>query len=71
MTQVTLALAFIGGFVRLASALAIGWPHPVFAATLALELVVVPVVFLWHARAVQRAERAAPGITDKTGTAAA
>ena len=68
VTQVTLALAFIGGLARLASVIAIGWPHPVFATTLALELVVVPLVFLWHARFVQRAERAAPGIAETTGT---
>lgn len=51
ITQLVLALAFLGGFARLISVAATGWPHPVFIGALALELVVVPLVLWWHVRA--------------------
>ena len=52
VTRVALMLAFVGGFARLISVAVEGWPHPVFIATLMLELVVVPLVIWWHARIV-------------------
>lgn len=51
VTRVVLGLAAIGGFARLISVLVVGWPHPVFIATIGLELLVVPLVIWWHWRA--------------------
>lgn len=66
ITQTALALTFAGGLARLVSAIAIWWPHPVFIATLTLELVGVPLVLWWHARIVRRHERTASGIAKPT-----
>ena len=52
VTRVTLIAAFFGGIARMVSALATGWPHPVFIGVLGLELVIVPLVLWWHARVV-------------------
>ena len=49
-TRRLLGLAALGGLPRLLSVRTTGWPHPVFRATLVLELVVVPLVLAWHAR---------------------
>jgi hypothetical protein len=57
VTRVMLALAVAGGLARLISVAVVGWPHPVFIATLALELVVVPLVIWWHAHVVGVPER--------------
>ncbi|GAA1982687.1 hypothetical protein GCM10009718_19900 [Isoptericola halotolerans] len=56
-TRVVLAVAFLGGLARLVSVAAVGWPHPVFVGTLALELVVVPVIVWWHVRVFDGARR--------------
>lgn len=56
-TRTVLGLAALGGFPRLLSVLRTGLPHPVFRATIALELVVVPVVMLWHARVFPAVDR--------------
>jgi hypothetical protein len=45
-----LVLAFVGGLARLLSVFVVGWPDPVFIASLVLELVVVPLVLFWHVR---------------------
>lgn len=50
IARIALALAFAGGLARLVSVAMTGWPHPVFIATLTLELVVVPLVIWWHVR---------------------
>jgi len=50
VTRVVLSIAALGGFARLISVLVVGWPHPVFVATIGLELVVVPLVIWWHWR---------------------
>jgi hypothetical protein len=52
VTRTTLVLAFVGGLARLLSLFVAGWPHPVFVATIFLELVVVPLVLWWHVRVV-------------------
>jgi hypothetical protein len=52
-TRVLLGLASAGGLPRLLSVRRTGWPHPVFRGTIVLELVVVPLVLLWHARVVR------------------
>jgi hypothetical protein len=52
-TRVLLGLAAAGGLPRLLSVRRTGWPHPVFRATIVLELVVVPLVLVWHARVVR------------------
>lgn len=52
-TRVLLGLAAVGGLPRLLSVRRTGWPHPVFRATLVLELAVVPTVLLWHARVIR------------------
>jgi hypothetical protein len=50
VTRVALVIAASGGIARLISVLVVGWPHPVFIATLVLELVIVPLVIWWHSR---------------------
>jgi len=62
VTRTVLALAAIGGLARLLSVLIVGWPHPVFIGTIVLELVIVPLVILWHARTfpVKKGVSAAP-----------
>ena len=50
VTQVTLAIASVGGVARLVSAVLTGWPHPVFVGVTVLELAVVPFVIWWHMR---------------------
>ncbi|WGW11791.1 DUF4345 domain-containing protein [Saxibacter everestensis] len=52
VTRTMLALAFIGGLARLLSVFVVGWPNPVFVASMVLELVVVPLILWWHARVV-------------------
>ncbi|MEW2500189.1 DUF4345 domain-containing protein [Amycolatopsis sp. NPDC047767] len=48
-TRVVLGTAAVGGVPRLISARRVGAPHPVFRAAIVLELVVVPLVMVWHA----------------------
>ncbi|GAB3164232.1 hypothetical protein GCM10027059_19980 [Myceligenerans halotolerans] len=55
VTRVVLAIAAVGGVARLVSVLVTGWPHPVFAGVMVLELAVVPLVVWWHVRAFGRA----------------
>ena len=50
VTRVVLVIAAAGGIGRLISIAVVGPPHPVFLATLGLELVVVPLVIVWHSR---------------------
>jgi hypothetical protein len=50
VTRVVLILAATGGIARLISAAVVGWPHPIFVGTIALELIVVPLVIWWHSR---------------------
>ena len=50
VTRTVLAIAAIGGIPRLVSLLVVGPPHPIFLGTLVLELVIVPLVILWHSR---------------------
>ncbi len=52
-TRLLLGLAAAGGLPRLLSVRRTGWPHPVFRATLVLELLVVPLVLAWHARVIR------------------
>lgn len=54
-TRAVLGLAAFGGLPRLLSILRVGPPHPVYRATLGLELAVVPMVIAWHARVFPRA----------------
>ena len=53
VTRVVLVAAIGGGVGRLVSLLVDGWPGP-FAAALAVELLVLPVLLLWHLRAFPR-----------------
>lgn len=53
ITRAVLTVAFLGGFARLISIGATGWPHPVFVGALVLELLVVPLVVWWHVRAIR------------------
>ncbi|CAN5157281.1 hypothetical protein BH11ACT3_BH11ACT3_00130 [soil metagenome] len=50
ITRVALIIAASGGIARLISIAVVGLPHPVFIATIGLELVVVPLVIWWHSR---------------------
>jgi hypothetical protein len=60
VTRVLLLAAVAGGLARLVSALVVGWPNPVLRAALAVELLVVPAVVLWHAHAVRESTRPSP-----------
>ncbi|MFG2053283.1 DUF4345 domain-containing protein [Micromonospora sp. NPDC048930] len=57
VTRAILVIAVVGGFGRLMSVLAVGWPTPVFGTALVLELVALPLVVWWHARVVRAAGR--------------
>lgn len=57
VTRAILVIAVVGGFGRLMSVLAEGWPTPMFGTALVLELVALPLVVRWHARVVQAGER--------------
>ncbi|MGW4482861.1 DUF4345 domain-containing protein [Amycolatopsis sp. NPDC004368] len=48
-TRLVLGTAAAGGVPRLTSARRTGAPHPVFRAATVLELLVLPVVLVWHA----------------------
>ncbi|WIX80470.1 DUF4345 domain-containing protein [Amycolatopsis carbonis] len=48
-TRLVLGTAALGGVPRLISARRTGAPHPVFRAAIVLELLVVPLVLVWHA----------------------
>ncbi|KRC61434.1 hypothetical protein ASE14_11215 [Agromyces sp. Root81] len=60
VTRIVLAIAFFGGFARLVSVIAAGWPHPVFIGALVLELVVVPLVIWWHGHVIDVPEASEP-----------
>ncbi|MEV1146361.1 DUF4345 domain-containing protein [Micromonospora sp. NPDC049799] len=53
VTRAILVIAVVGGFGRLMSVMAVGWPNPVFGTALVLELVGLPLVVWWHARVVR------------------
>ncbi len=53
-TRVVLVIAAAGGIGRIISAVLYGLPHPVFIAAGVVELVVVPLVVLWHGRVFPR-----------------
>jgi hypothetical protein len=52
VTRVVLVIAAVGGLARLVSIAVVGLPHPVFVSAMVLELVIVPLVVLWHSRVV-------------------
>jgi hypothetical protein len=49
-TQLVLGLAAAGGVPRLISWRRTGAPHPIFRGALVLELIIVPLVLVWHQR---------------------
>ncbi|MBT2517599.1 DUF4345 domain-containing protein [Streptomyces sp. ISL-90] len=59
LARAILVIAAVGGLARLLSVLIVGWPHPVFIATIVLELAVVPLVIWWHSRVMPLRERIA------------
>lgn len=50
VTRVILAVAAIGAIGRVISWILTGPPHPVFIGALVLEVLIVPLVILWHSR---------------------
>lgn len=54
VTRALLGLAALGGLPRLLSLARTGAPHPVFRAATVLELVIVPLVIVWHRRVFPR-----------------
>lgn len=54
ITRLVLGVAASGGFARLLSVVKRGLPHPIFRFTIALELLIVPLVILWHLRVFPR-----------------
>jgi len=57
VTRAILVIAVVGGFGRLMSVLAVGWPTPMFGIAMVLELVALPLVVWWHARVVRAGMR--------------
>lgn len=55
-----LAAVFVGGLARALAVLLEGVPHPFLLGLLAVELVVPPVLFLWH-RALSRGAKGVAG----------
>lgn len=53
-TRAVLGLAALGGLPRLLSVRRVGLPHPIFRATIVVELLVVPLVLIWHSRVFPR-----------------
>jgi hypothetical protein len=53
VTRLLLGLAAAGGLPRLLSWRKVGAPHPMFRATIVLELLVVPLVLIWHAQVIR------------------
>ena len=50
VTRVLLVVAACGGLARLVSLAVVGCPHPVYFGVGVVELVVVPLVIVWHSR---------------------
>ena len=50
VTRLVLAIVVAGGVARVISVIAVGWPHPVYIGAMVVELVVVPLLIVWHAR---------------------
>jgi hypothetical protein len=50
VTRTILVIAAVAGLARIISIVAVGLPHPFFLVTLGLELVVTPLIIVWHSR---------------------
>jgi hypothetical protein len=50
VTRTVLLIAAAGGIGRLISIFATGLPHPFYLVTMVLELVLTPLIVLWHSR---------------------
>jgi len=51
VTRTILVVAALAGLTRILSIAVAGLPHPFFLVTMGLELVVTPLIILWHSRA--------------------
>lgn len=51
VTRFLLVAMVAGGVARAVSVVTLGWPSPVFTAALGIELLVIPVLAGWHAKA--------------------
>jgi Domain of unknown function (DUF4345) len=49
-TRVVLLIAAVAGLGRLISLIVVGVPHPFYLVTMGLELIVTPLIILWHSR---------------------
>jgi hypothetical protein len=49
-TRVVLVIAAVAGLGRLISIIEVGVPHPFYLVTMGLELIVTPLIILWHSR---------------------
>jgi hypothetical protein len=49
-TRAVLLIAAVAGVGRLISLIVVGVPHPFYLVTMGLELVVTPLIILWHSR---------------------
>jgi Domain of unknown function (DUF4345) len=54
VTRVVLAGTVLGGLSRLLSVAVVGWPPVEFRAAMAIELLVIPALLVWHVRALGR-----------------
>lgn len=56
-TRLVLGVTALGGLPRLLSIRHAGRPHPVFQGTIVLELVILPLLLIWHGRAIRDSRR--------------
>jgi Domain of unknown function (DUF4345) len=66
-TRVVLLIAAVAGLGRLISLIEVGVPHPFYLVTMGLELVVTPLIILWHSRVFSSAKAQAPVKAAATG----
>ncbi|GAB7039604.1 MULTISPECIES: DUF4345 domain-containing protein [Catenuloplanes] len=51
VTRFLLVAMVAGGLARAVSVVTLGWPSPVFTAALGVELLLIPALVAWHAKA--------------------
>jgi hypothetical protein len=59
VTRTVLVIAAIAGLARVVSLIAVGLPAPFYWLTFVLEVIVTPLVVLWHSRTFPVVRRAA------------
>jgi hypothetical protein len=62
-TRVVLLIAAVAGVGRLISLIVVGVPHPFYLVTMGLELIVTPLIIVWHSRVFRTS---APAVAQNT-----